>query len=184
MTSREKNLLTIFVIFAMLVVGYYTVVPAFDRIQISRSQNPNLKSAVNAKEKELADVRALNNEIEQSSKRLEELSQTLPTSKDIPNLFRNLEEVARSSGMTFNSISIVSGDASVLQGGLQGQVVDTGVRTLALNVAVSGTRTQLETYLKQIEDNRRLIDVNSIVLSGLGENKTTFNLRAKTYYVD
>lgn len=179
MTSREKSLLAIFILATMIVAGYFIDVPAIEKMRNNTQQLKNFKQVQKEKQVQVDDLKQAKIEIAQSQKKLEELSDSLPTEKEIPDLLRSLETIASKSGMKFETINVGS-----VSKGAPNQADIPKVQSIPIGLVITGSKTGLKSYLKQIEQYKRIIDVATISSSDLDNTDVQYILDATVYYVD
>jgi Tfp pilus assembly protein PilO len=104
----------------------------------------------------------------------ETVTTALPTKPNLPQLWATLENIGNSSAVSTNSVSTsVVSDAEAPAGST--------VQQLTISVAVQGSYTAVQDYLKNLELSTRPMRVTSVSLSGTN-NAVQASLTVVTYY--
>jgi len=181
LTPRNKQLIITGVIIVVIIFGVWL---GYEQYQAVAAQQKDVTTANNELEsarQELENLQKLSDSMSSMSVEINNVRQVLPASEEIPDLLANLEAISVYSGVTFDSVAISSSDTvSAVSSSGEEVAVPSGVKRLNLAVSVSGGYDNLKRYLHGVEQNMRLIDVNSITM---GEG-SVYNLNMQTYYVD
>jgi len=102
--------------------------------------------------------------------KIRRLERVIPKTPEEPELLVQMEELATESAVALSSISFQTDESG-------GRVV--------LNETVTGTYENLKRYLKNLENNLRLLDVETISLSSGGDSGSfqSLNLSVVAYFL-
>jgi Tfp pilus assembly protein PilO len=178
MSPREKNLLIFFLLVAIALSGYFIAIPAIDQIQALRTEIPAREAIEERKKAQLSELEKLNAEYQQNRALVNEISAQLPSRKDIPNIVRQLEDMAGRSGLRFSGVSFSDGEMK-----REITITDNAISRLDLGISLSGSKSQLATYLGLVENNVRIMDVSSVSISNPIASDAQLGLRATVYYI-
>lgn len=189
-----KNLIFIVITLGLVASIIFLDVPIIQSVL-------NVRKEITAKQEELVKKEALIKTIEKlidkyksSEEILKKLDYILPGDSDVPNLIVQIDAIAKESGMNVGNVDIVVSDQkgtskaeAARSGGTTNQektAVDYKVVTIGLEM--SGDYTALKKFLQTVEENIRLIDIESITLSTKSQEGTgsvfEFNVVLNTYY--
>lgn len=176
----------------LLVVGLalflnFLVLPKKSAVAEKHQQLTELTSEYENISKNKQDLGLLVQEMKAAKKDLALLDSTLPLSSRITTVHVLLDSLVSSSGLTLANIQtdttddmIAAGDEAMIKNPYQGKRV---LKTLTVNLSVTGNMDQFLKFLNSLESNARLVDVKSIsITKGNTQNNTTFNLALKTYF--
>lgn len=181
LTPRNKQLIITAVIIAIIVLGAWLGYEQYQAVAAQQKDVATVNNELESAQQELKNLQKLSDSMNSMSVEINNVRQVLPASEDIPDLLANLEAISVYSGVTFDSVAISSSDTvSAVSSSAEEVAVPSGVKRLNLAVSVSGGYGNLKRYLHGVEQNMRLIDVNSI---SMGEG-SVYNLNMQTYYVD
>jgi len=144
-----------------------------------------LRKEIAQKETDLAKIEELLNktrELKQGLQEVEEESQriffALPKEKDIPNLLVQFENLALTNGLLLESIrfgQLDEGEETTSQSSPEQISQESAkskkkltIRSLPVDLAISGSYSAFKKYLADLEKNVRSMDVNSITLTPPG----------------
>lgn len=160
----------------VLGVGIFGVisVPSRQR-QIGRAENNLL--VLKQKGERLAGVLS---EIKTLESSLEAVQTALPVSDDVPDLVMQLEEIARQSGMTVQHLGFGEGSLATVPR-------EEGVERISLTAVVSGSYGSLQTFLRNLENTSRLVNVTNFRFSPgqkeEGEEGLSVTLGLEAFYL-
>lgn len=153
------------------------------------------KQTLQTKKDELSDLQKLKKDLEQiTSVEKERLSKILPTAKELPDIFLQMESLAKESGLKVSRVTIK--DASTKQSttgssdsGAKSEAAKllSGIQTITVSLSVEGDTTyeSLKILLDNIENNMRIIDLDSLsFVPTLEQEEGSFSLNLNTYYLE
>lgn len=104
------------------------------------------------------------------------ISQNLPDSKDAPSILRTVDYAASSSGVFVESLDLTPGKIATLAAAQEKQ------NELFVRAAISGTDSQIKSFLEKIFTAGRIMDLRKLELSypenASGSGKVNLDLRA------
>ncbi|GEM_PF-2783064 len=181
LTARNKQLIVTGVMVVIIVVGAWLGFEQYKAVAAQQDKVTVAAEELQAAEQELADLKELSNTMDSMSVELNNVRSSLPAGEDISDLLANLEAIAVYSGVTFDSISVAtSGEQTAIATTGEEVATPAGVNRINLAISVTGGYQNLKKYLHGIEQNLRIIDVNSISISEGG----VYLLNMQTYYVE
>ncbi len=123
----------------------------------------------------LENITSLNAEYQKRSASVQRFSSTVPTQKSTAQLIVSLDAAATQAGIHISDLGM----------GETKQVGEAaGPSTVSITMAMTGTYAGLLLFLSNLEQNVRIIDVQSIsVQPQAGSGILNFDLRATTYFI-
>ncbi len=188
--SRNIKVVAILLVIIILAFSYFFLLsPLYKKIRQSGQVSLASKTQyLKALEQHLRDLQKLQdnfNHLNNSEKdSLANLNFILPTKKDLPGLFVQLEKIATDNGLILSNIDISEQRTE----GLAGQPVKPSTisdKIKKLNIAmtlIEGNYKDLLGFLDALEYNLRLMDVASISFAG-GDEKSVYTVNLTTYYL-
>lgn len=163
----------------------------------------DIKSQMASYDEALSNSKMLENERDKLTKiynsidtvNLEKLQKLLPDSVDNIRLILEIEKLALPYGMILKDVKYATVDAAKIkdtaQGGLQAKKTDKNYGAWDLEFSTEGTYLNFVSFLKDLENNLRIVDVVSVDFSsdtGSGINLNSqeaykYNLKIKTYWL-
>ncbi|MEK9130276.1 MAG: type 4a pilus biogenesis protein PilO [Patescibacteria group bacterium] len=190
-------ILTIMVVFG---AGYFFFVKqSFFELKEKREKLINMgQNELTAKTKELKELKILKNEYQKlEGLEVQKLIAILPFKKNIPDLFRELENLTQKSGVSLLSLDITEGETiddinldenkkikETIQKIENGTSLSEIKNLKSLNIAmeIGGINYYIfKIFLNNLEKNIRLMDVNSF---NFDLNKKSQKIMLKTYYLE
>lgn len=182
-----KNLIILILILGFAAIIVFLDMPKVQDILGLREDIKTQKDKFSEKQIVLGKVEKLTKTYEENQEDLERVSYILPSGQDIPDLIVQLEALAFESGSIIESVEFSSEKkttkAEQIRAGEQGVVKDYRGLNISLNLA--STYSGFKNFLRLVEENIRLMDVNSIdfsTQSSEGSQLINFNLSITTYY--
>lgn len=153
------------------------------------------QQTLEAKKKELSELQELQEELSHvTTVEIERLKRILPSSKEIPDIFLQMESLARESGLNVSRVSITeagarqsdsSNSSTTTKNKKTSTVQASGIQTINISLTVEGNTTydSLKILLDNIEDNMRIVDLDSLSYEK-SEEEGSFSLNLATYYLE
>jgi len=171
------------IIIAILVLGFVGVIIFLDIPMVQNVLNINKdinvqQNLFDEKSEFIQTVKKLAEKYTGNEGVFKQLDFILPDNQDEPNLIVQLETIANNSGIVLSNIAIVEEKKE------EGKTSDYG--TANINLKLSGSYESFKSFLETVENNLRLIDIDSIdfnaqIKEGMVAN-FDFNVILKTYY--
>jgi len=191
-----KNILPIILI-GIVITGFFTFInPMYKEIINTKTQIVSYNEALN-------NSKSLENERDKLTKKynsidpvnLEKLSKLLPDSVDNIRLILEIEKLALPYGMVLKDVryDTTSGNKtkSAIPGGTLSAVRQKNYGTWDLEFSIQGTYFNFVSFIKDLENNLRVVDVASVdfssnVTSGINPTLSEsykYNIKIKTYWL-
>jgi len=154
--SQRDQILVIIGSIALVVilVLFLVVMPQFSRLSELSQEEETLNNQLEEAKLNLTRLKSIQNEAARTEALLIKLAQKLPDDAEIPALVVELQNIANSAGLEFNSAKI-------------GGVVDqSGFAEIPLTVVAKGTFYSLIDYLYRVENLQRKLVINSVTVTG------------------
>ena len=164
----KNNLFSSSIIAISILLLFTLILPAFDKTRALFRTIEERKSILTEQENLLDQIQSLNKSIDNRIDEIGKLDTLLPKNKELPELIITLETTSSSSGLILSEIKFseltVQGDIKKISG----------------DIRLSGSFSSFLNFLKNIEDNIRIIDVMNINIAletGAGEQEINYGLR-------
>lgn len=190
------------VVILLFISFYFLLLPKYNELQEEGGLDYEAKVKIlEAKKEELEQLKRLRSELAKvTSSEIEKLEKILPLEKELPDIFLQMENLARESGLKVTRISIQEGSQAGVadQNAIADETIKEDTRsstpankkgsnigTLSISLAVTGSKTYtaLKMLLDNIEDNIRLVDINSLSFNPATEGESSYTINLKTYYL-
>ncbi|MBI4653033.1 type 4a pilus biogenesis protein PilO [Candidatus Kuenenbacteria bacterium] len=186
--------LTILIIFGL---GYFLFVNQFySELQEKRKELDNFsQNVLTIKKKQLDTLKTFKKEYQKlEGLEVQKLLVILPLKKNIPDLFKQIEDITQKSGLTLLSLDITEGGVVDILNANENKTAknetkkeissaeNKNLKSLNISIEIGGVDYfTLKVFLNNLEKNIRLIDVISFDF-GSSEKSQKMNLR--TYYLE
>jgi len=186
------------IVFGILILGFLVSVLFLDIPMVQEVLNINKEAKYQQellaqKTDFIRTVEKLMEKYKNNQEILQKLDSILPNNKDIPNLLVQIEALANDSGIVFNDMAISAAEekaSSKAQEVRTGEVsqgnLPTGYSAVSISLKLSASYESFKSFLRAVENNLRLVDVDSISFSNQakeeGNNVFDFEMVLKTYY--
>lgn len=155
------------------------VAPEYKNIQQLRGEKQSLDAVVGEEERLINTASQLLNEYQNAANLRDNLSLVLPREEALPGMINQIQGIARSTGVTIEGINV---ENLPLTHSEASSIVEP-VGNFKATVRVKGSYEALRSYIQSLETNVRIIDVDSMAVSGGGgAGPLTANLVLRTYY--
>ncbi|PIY97044.1 MAG: hypothetical protein COY66_01580 [Candidatus Kerfeldbacteria bacterium CG_4_10_14_0_8_um_filter_42_10] len=186
------------VVVLLLFISFYFILwPKYSEINDQGGLDYKSKvKLLESRKQELSQLQDLEKKYSQiTSAEKEKLRKILPSSKYFSDLFVQMENLAKESGLIVSRISIteegstgVATDTNGSNTGSNANVGKTigGIGTLGISLSVEGDNSYpaLKIFLDNVEDNMRIVDMDSLSYSPPSEETPAFTVNLKTYYLE
>ena len=188
----NKNLIIVVVILAFVAIVIFLDVPMVQSVLSSKKEIENNQTLLNERQDFIKIVENLMNKYKSSEEVLKNLDNILPNDSDVPDLLVQIEALANDGGVVLKDVNVstvddkgVSKAEAVRTGDTTQEKTPSSYKTVTVDLIGTGDYNALRKFLQAIEENMRLIDVDSIVLSGKTQGLGSlfdFDIILKTYY--
>ena len=182
-----KNIISIIVIIISIATFVFIVKPGYMEIKDIESKSNNLEEVLaNAKKLQSLRDNLLEKKKKLSRADLDRLEKLIPENADNVKLIMNLQDIAKTYGLTMETASSDKKDKDKKgKGGKQTFDIETkdyGIISLDFNI--SGSYDGFISFIKDIEDNLRITDIKNLSIEGTDDaKKFNFALKVDTYWL-
>jgi Tfp pilus assembly protein PilO len=187
-----KNLITIVIILAFVVVVVFLDIPIVQGVLNSRKDIVSNQNLLSERENFIKTIESLIDKYKNNEEVLKNLDNILPGDSDVPDLLVQIEAMANAGGMVVKDVNITVVDdkeaskaAAARTGAVAQEKAPSNYKTISIDLTATGDYSALKKFLQAIEENMRLIDVDSISFSGKTQGSSSlfdFNITLMTYY--
>lgn len=129
-----------------------------------------------------------------NQKDLARLAVFLPDSVDNVGLILNLNAIAARSGLSLSNVDVITGGEQAVTNGSVQQQGNVGTGTVGngttgpvsfvdLSLSAVGSYTALQSFLRDVEQSQRLLDVKDIVVKGSSTGVYTYQVKLRLYWL-
>lgn len=199
----------------LILIIFFLILPVFDSLNSVRAMIDSSTKELEQEQNLKAKIEQLNEEYNNNPKAVQNLLIAIPEQEDLSGLLTQLENLAMSNGLAMESVDFKeqtaenaaapppessSNEAVFPQAGentasgTSGELVATPstaslfYKTLSVDLKLSGSYSALKNYLKAVEKNVRLMDVDSLNLNTassqptVGESQFFILIELSVYY--
>lgn len=186
MRASSKRVLSIGIaaifLIGVLVVYGSLIRPAYTEIEKKRAEISVAENLFNNQKNATEQVNKAFVEMKNATKVREAISQALPVGPNMTQALHQVESVIRSNKVTIDALTIKATAAEANK-----QVLAKRLGKLDLNFSVSGPYESIRDFLRALETNVRVTNINNFELStgselGGGSTQFTLQLVAQMYY--
>lgn len=166
-------------------VFYYLLSPKLHELGDRKAQYSKLQAENKKIEEQVRIFDGLVDKMKSEPEKISVLDEALPLDPKFSRLYILIESIVQSSGLSTSGINIdanastvVSGDKKILKSKFG---TDRKLITTQATVNAIGNLTQLENVLQQIESSGRLMDVNTLDITGGKSDQLLFKIGIKAY---
>lgn len=110
------------------------------------------------------------------------INKALPPNKDVVLYLSTIDGLSKELGLVFNSIKIMPGDVTTIPEGdsvtkTKKRLVPAGLSSLETTIKVSGSKDNIYSFLRMVEESLPLMQIKDIKISVLGENQFSLSLQ-------
>jgi len=186
MNKKTIIILILFIIF--LAVVFLLDWPIYQKYLSLKNEVDTQKNLLASKEELLTKVQQLENVYEEQQDKIEKTEYVLPTSKKIPELIVQFEALASESGLILEELYFKEQKATgpISQRGVEeGQKEIRPYKVLNIFLSVTGSYESFRAFVKALEYNIRLLDIQKIKFSAEESQEVNgfiFDLELTAYY--
>lgn len=172
------------ILFVVIAGGIFfgSIDPSYDRIQGLRAEEATFDQALN-RSKELQQVRdqllSRYNTFSQSD--LDRLEKMLPDNVDNVRLVLDLDSIAARYGMRIRNIALEATETRSQRGQVGSS--DSDYQSVVLSFSVAGEYDAFRSFLEDLEQSLRLVDVTSVAFSATPSGLYDYSVGVKTYWL-
>lgn len=184
-----KNIIIFILIFGFIGAVVFLDIPGVQEILKTKKQIEIEENLLLERQDLLAKIERLKDDYEENNENFKRVSYILPSTQDIPSLIVQLEALALEGGLILENIEIFTAEQQQISSRRripgQEQVSSKNYKILNINLSLTGDYSALKNLLTALEENIRLMDINSIAFSSQSTEEIQFfdfNLSLQTYY--
>ncbi len=153
--------------------------PEYNKIQQLRGEKESLGTVVGEEERLVGIASQLINQYENAADLRNNLALLLPREEATPGIINQIQGIAKGNGVIIEGINV---EALPLEYSKTSSVVEP-VGRFKITVQLTGSYGAIRGYIQSLETNVRIIDIDSIAISGGGTSgPLKADLAIKTYY--
>ena len=193
----KQTFIFIIIVLAVVFVGWSLLWPSLGSVLEARA-------ALKIEQKKLADAGVAQQKIEElkksdilSGSNYQRVVDAIPAGEDLPGLLVQLEALASQNGLILDEVNIISSEADSKKSAKSSQPAAVisgeetkqggGLKTLGVQLSLSGDFNGLRSFLKAVENNLRLMDVFSVNINNSGaagsrESLSGYGIKLNVYY--
>ena len=160
-----------------LVLFYIVILPAWLSAGVLSDQIENQRLALDKKQKLVDKVADLKEKVTGKRNEINRLASILPQDKELQSVVVNLEDIAKTSGIQIKT----------LKTGLVG-LEGVSFKTIQAEVAASGQYSAVVDFIKSLEKNLRIFDLQQVVVSlddsSVIPGNLNLEIKFNTYFVE
>lgn len=187
--DKKRLIFSILILAAIVLVVIFLILPQFSRIKNIKSEINNLKTELSKKTELSEKIDEMILKYNELVAKLQKINFVIPKGQEKPELIVQIESLAKESGLIVESI--------VFKEVSQKESETAGYKILNISLGLSGNYQAFKNFLVAVEQNIRLMDVQSIdfsspeqmVIPGLLSRSETllsselkFNIQLNAYY--
>jgi Tfp pilus assembly protein PilO len=187
--SNQNSILEITLLLIIAGVFYYFLVsPKKAEIETKNATIVSLEAQSKLYTVDNDKIKKLSADLKKNRENFKKLDQALPLNSKITSVYLLFEELSARSAVTINDINI-SADSDVVVAADKEKLADPfkGTRSLGTMLAsfsVNAKFDSFQTFLNQLENSGRIININSIEVTSSQEDRLTFRVSANIYYYE
>lgn len=176
--NRQIIILIIFVAIVGFLI-WQKFLPAFNEVSFLRQEVAAWQEKLNNAQELSRKLAALKIKYEDLTNEAEKISQAVTEGEDLPGLLVQLEDLSSRNGLVLGDVTFNPVDDK------KNKPAVAGSKVISVDINLSGGQSSLQSFLKAVEENLRIMDVTAI---SFGERETenynsqNFKVSLDTYY--
>lgn len=183
--KTNKNIIALILIIIFLGIIFLLDLPIYNKMALLNDKLVKEKADLVSQQELLAKVEQLRGVYDDYQNQLKKAYYILPKNKEIPNLIVQFEALASENGLILEEINFVEEESKKRSDSEQTQSSPVGYKDINVILKLVGEYPAFASFLKALEYNVRIADVNSIELSSEKGDETSgfsYNVKLKVYY--
>lgn len=170
--SKQAFLVTILWIVSLTVASLY-LWPSYQEIRLLYNSSVEQKDELKKAEDFLEKLDELMSQREELKDQIKNAKNALPINKDLPELITQVASLVPDNGLILNVLNINEAGSA-----------NENIKTLLVSVTAKGAYESLKSFIKNLENNLRIMNVSLISFKSPPgeENLMEFKIDFKTYY--
>ena len=186
----NPKLLILLLIIVLVFVWRFVYAPVFEKIHASRQQVAMQEKILESKQAEIANLKAMAEQLKNLTKEKESLKIALPQDPSIEELMVEFEALVLKSGMSLTKIDITPLREHITSNDQNKEIKqEINAKQVSVNINSSGTYDALKRFLALSQKDLRLMDIQKINFSSraskqeiIGAPVYDFTIDVLTYY--
>lgn len=168
LSQRDQILVVAGVIILMVVlVVFLLIFPQFGKIKTLNEKQKTLEQGLEEAKLNLARLKSIKSEAAQTEAKLIRLARRLPQDAEIPAMVVELQNIANSAGLEFNSAK------------MDNIVEKTGFSEIPMTISAKGTFYSVIDYLYRVENLPRKLVITEVAVSSKDEDYPDLEIEIK-----
>lgn len=139
-----------------IVLFFVLALPAWDRISALATAISEREDLISSRQQIIQRINTLSQQYEERQEDINRITSILPSNKSIPEIVTAIEALAQQSGLSLTSLTASTiGNDDTLQ-----------PKRVFVEFGISGAYTAVTTFINSLETNLRIMDIESLNLSG------------------
>jgi Tfp pilus assembly protein PilO len=178
----------VLLVVVVALIYFFLVKPKQEELTAIKSQKITLASQHEKVEDDKNKLISLVDALQSNQDTIAKLDVALPLNSKITLMYIMFRKIAEHATVTVNDLTVnakgdglVAGDKALLADPFKKQ---RSLGKATVSMSVSGTFSAFQNFLKQMEENGRIIDVTSIEVASNGTETLQFQLNLETYFYE
>lgn len=176
-----KNIIILILVLVFIGIVFLFDLPAYNKFTSLNKEIKWQEQLLEDKEAVIVKTNQLKQDYDTYKDELKRVTYVLPSEKEIPNLIVQFEALVSENGLVLESLNFLEEEAKKAKEG----ETPAPYKSLQVSLSATGTYESLESFLKALELNIRLMDVKLVDFSSKQsemEGLFTFNINLIVYY--
>ncbi len=182
MKQTTKRFFSTIVGLALLVgsfVVYFDFIsPAYDELKALKSEVAGRKKFIATKQADIEKIKNLAGSYEAQGKLQDTASLVLPPDEDVAGGLAQLYGIAKANGLVLQYVDVAVGglrNAQKTEVGMAGaNQIQKPIGSVLYRLRLTGTYDNFKSFVKMLETNMRIFDLENLSLQSAGEGKQSF----------
>jgi Tfp pilus assembly protein PilO len=186
--AKQHSIVELIALAIIIVLfGWFLILPKKTQLSSEQQQLSVLQTQQSQVHTTLTTLQSLEQQLNTQATDISELDQALPLSYKFSALPELVQSLANSVGVTLASASFSPSEQAPDAGNVallsNPYGVQRALQQVGGTIVASGNFGQLDDFLKKIESSGRILNVNSIAVSGSGNSSLTLRLDVTAYFL-
>lgn len=167
--NSKQLLIFLIIVLAVILVVWQLFLPAFNDVYQAREDLKLWKDKVSGTTSLTQKLAELKKKYDTLMEQTEKIEIALPRGQDVPALLIELEALTSQNGLILNSVKFVSFEGAKKKKAAESEMnqgaasaLMAGVKSMDIELNLSGDYNSLKNFLKAVESNLRIMDISVI----------------------
>lgn len=188
LSSRSNSLFQIVLLIIVIVLfSWFVLMPKVAQVNTVKAQLETFKQRDASLQTDLNKLEELVAKLKMSGDQVAKLEEALPVELNTIRLNQLITKLGSDSGATLGELSILSKGDDVVAGNrelLKNPFgVERAVQKINISISATGNYEQLKSFLQKLENNARIMDVNSIEFASNQDGLLELQINVNVYYL-